>query len=91
MRPLQQAVVSVVLMFLLAEEAEAVALSTMRLLVMRALLFAGVIGLCIVNAAPVVLIALIVLLAEACQHFWSKATAAPVMLVLLPGDVLWCS
>jgi hypothetical protein len=50
-------------MFLLAEEAEAVTLSTMRLLVVRALLFAGVIGLCTVNAAPVVLIALIVLLA----------------------------
>jgi hypothetical protein len=38
-----------------------------------------------------VLVALIVLLAEACQCFWSKATAAPVVLVLSPGDVQWCS
>jgi hypothetical protein len=38
-----------------------------------------------------VFVALIVLLAEACQCFWSKATAAPVMLVILPGDVHWCS
>ena len=91
MRPLQHAVVSVVLMFLLAEEAEAVALSTMTVLVVRVLLFAGVIGLCMVNAAPVVLIALIVLLAEACQRFWSKATAAPMMLALLFGGVQWCS
>jgi hypothetical protein len=69
MRPLQHAVVSVVLMFLLAEGAGDVALSTMRQLVVRVLLFAGVIGLCIANVAPVVLIALVVLLVEACQRF----------------------
>jgi hypothetical protein len=38
-----------------------------------------------------VLVAPIVLLAMACQRFWSKATAAPVMLVLLFGGVQWCS
>ena len=38
-----------------------------------------------------VLVALTVLLAEACRRFWSKATAAPVMLVLLSGGAQWCS
>ena len=38
-----------------------------------------------------VLVALTVLLAKACQRFWSKATAAPVMLALLSGGVQWCS
>jgi hypothetical protein len=38
-----------------------------------------------------VLVALTVLLAKACQRFWSKATAAPGMLTLLSGDVQWCS
>jgi hypothetical protein len=38
-----------------------------------------------------VLVALTVLLAKACQRFWLKATAAPVMLVLLFGGVQRCS
>jgi hypothetical protein len=38
-----------------------------------------------------VLVALLVLLVVACQRFWSKATAAPVMLVLLSGGAQWCS
>ena len=38
-----------------------------------------------------VLVALTVLPAMACQRFWSKATAAPAMLVLLSGGVQWCS
>jgi hypothetical protein len=38
-----------------------------------------------------VLVALTVLLAKACQRFLLKATAAPVMLVLLSRGVQWCS
>jgi hypothetical protein len=34
-----------------------------------------------------VIVALFMLLADACQRFQSEATAAPVMLVLLPGGV----
>ena len=39
----------------------------------------------------VLLVALIVPLAVACQPSWLKATAAPVMLVLLSGGVQGCS
>jgi hypothetical protein len=35
--------------------------------------------------------ALVVLLAVACQPFWSKTAAAPVVLVLLYGGAQWCS
>jgi hypothetical protein len=38
-----------------------------------------------------VLVALTVLLAKACQRFWSRATAALMMLALLFGGVQWCS
>jgi hypothetical protein len=38
-----------------------------------------------------VLVALTVLLAKACQRFWVKATAAPMRLALLYGGVQRCS